>query len=211
MSYTTSSTLPARMEPRHRPGRDGRGAKTSHLRRPAAQRVPTKSRASPRPPALLLQRGRLPLCGKYNSCSGSSQAQRLQDDGALPHEEWSSLEVVSACRCPSRNAAVGGSSTSRHLTGRACDVEAIFCIESGEELGGGNAHRLRILQPEGQAHRQGLQCNSHQSARLRQRKPSRDGRVAARWHRLTGARVSTLPRAQDAAPLAALGGPGATR
>lgn len=41
-----------------------------------------------------------------------------------------SLDVVSACRCPSRNAAVGGSPTSRHLTGKACDVEAIFSVET---------------------------------------------------------------------------------
>ena len=38
------------------------------------------------------------------------------------------LNVVSACRCPSRNAAVSGSPTSRHLTGLACDVEAIFSV-----------------------------------------------------------------------------------
>ena len=36
------------------------------------------------------------------------------------------LRVLSACRCPSRNRAIGGSSTSRHLTGLACDVEAIY-------------------------------------------------------------------------------------
>jgi len=36
------------------------------------------------------------------------------------------LKVVSACRCPSRNAAVGGSRTSRHLGGYACDVQAVY-------------------------------------------------------------------------------------
>ena len=38
------------------------------------------------------------------------------------------LVVVSACRCPSRNRAVGGSPTSRHLSGNACDVQAIYSV-----------------------------------------------------------------------------------
>jgi uncharacterized protein YcbK (DUF882 family) len=38
------------------------------------------------------------------------------------------LDVISACRCPSHNAAVGGSPTSRHLTGRACDVKPRFSV-----------------------------------------------------------------------------------
>lgn len=36
------------------------------------------------------------------------------------------FSVVSACRCPSRNRAIGGSSTSRHVSGLACDVLARF-------------------------------------------------------------------------------------
>jgi len=34
--------------------------------------------------------------------------------------------VVSGCRCASHNAAVGGSKTSRHLTGLASDVKPLF-------------------------------------------------------------------------------------
>jgi hypothetical protein len=34
--------------------------------------------------------------------------------------------VVSACRCPSNNKAIGGSPTSRHVKGLACDVPATY-------------------------------------------------------------------------------------
>ena len=37
--------------------------------------------------------------------------------------------VMSACRCASHNKAVGGSPTSRHLTGYACDVKAEFSVD----------------------------------------------------------------------------------
>lgn len=40
------------------------------------------------------------------------------------------LAVVSGCRCPSMNRAVGGSPTSRHLTGLACDVPARYSVRT---------------------------------------------------------------------------------
>lgn len=69
--------------------------------------------------------------GKYSSCpriwqkrSAFRMMERYRSKSDRP------LDVVSGCRCPSRNAAVGGSPTSRHLTGRACDVEAVFSVET---------------------------------------------------------------------------------
>jgi hypothetical protein len=41
-----------------------------------------------------------------------------------------SYPVVSGCRCPTENASVGGVSTSFHLKGRACDVQAIFPVST---------------------------------------------------------------------------------
>lgn len=40
------------------------------------------------------------------------------------------MKVVSACRCKSHNAAVGGSATSRHVTGLACDVEPRYSVST---------------------------------------------------------------------------------
>ena len=37
-------------------------------------------------------------------------------------EEFGPVRVTSACRCPEHNAAVGGSPTSQHVRGRACDI-----------------------------------------------------------------------------------------
>ena len=67
--------------------------------------------------------------GQYSSCPRIWQkrsAFRMME--GYRAKSGRSLNVVSACRCPSRNAAVGGSSTSRHLTGRACDVEPFFSV-----------------------------------------------------------------------------------
>jgi hypothetical protein len=38
------------------------------------------------------------------------------------------MEVVSGCRCPSHNKAVGGSPTSRHPMGLACDVQPRYSV-----------------------------------------------------------------------------------
>lgn len=40
------------------------------------------------------------------------------------------LKVVSGCRCPSENALVGGSPTSQHKTGLACDVAALYTVST---------------------------------------------------------------------------------
>ena len=67
--------------------------------------------------------------GKYSSCPRIWQkrsAFRMME--RYRSKSGRSLDVISACRCPSRNAAVGGSPTSRHLTGLACDVEAKFSV-----------------------------------------------------------------------------------
>ena len=40
------------------------------------------------------------------------------------------LNVESGCRCPSHNVAVGGSQTSRHLKGLACDVAPHFSVST---------------------------------------------------------------------------------
>lgn len=65
--------------------------------------------------------------GKYSSCqrifmkrSALQMMEKYRTKSGRP------LTVVSACRCPSHNAAVGGTSTSRHPKGLACDVPARY-------------------------------------------------------------------------------------
>lgn len=41
-----------------------------------------------------------------------------------------SYPVVSGCRCPNENASVNGHPNSLHLKGRACDVEAMFPVDT---------------------------------------------------------------------------------
>lgn len=60
--------------------------------------------------------------GRYASCrvifmtrKGFQMAERYRKHNGA-------FSIVSACRCPSRNAAVGGSSTSRHVVCSAVDV-----------------------------------------------------------------------------------------
>jgi hypothetical protein len=69
--------------------------------------------------------------GKYASCKriwmtratfAMMESYRTKSKG--------SLSVVSGCRCPSHNKAVGGSSTSRHPQGLACDVPAKFSVST---------------------------------------------------------------------------------
>ena len=67
--------------------------------------------------------------GKFSSCPRIWQkrsAFRMME--GYRSKSGEALDVISACRCPSRNAAIGGSSTSRHLTGRACDVAPHFSV-----------------------------------------------------------------------------------
>ena len=67
--------------------------------------------------------------GKFSSCPRIWQkrsAFRMME--GYRSKTGRSLTVVSGCRCPSRNAAIGGSPTSRHLKGLACDVEAKFSV-----------------------------------------------------------------------------------
>jgi len=71
--------------------------------------------------------------GKYSTCPRIWQKRstfRMME--SYRSKSGRPLTVVSGCRCPSRNAAVGGSSTSRHLTGLAYDVEAIFSVSTVE-------------------------------------------------------------------------------
>jgi zinc D-Ala-D-Ala carboxypeptidase len=70
--------------------------------------------------------------GRYSSCPRifiSRNTLRMMESyrrraGGGP------MTVVSACRCKSHNAAVGGSSTSRHVTGLACDVTPRFSVST---------------------------------------------------------------------------------
>ena len=67
--------------------------------------------------------------GQYSSCPRIWQkrsAFRMME--GYRSKSGEPLDVISACRCPSRNAAIGGSPTSRHLTGRACDVAPHFSV-----------------------------------------------------------------------------------
>ena len=67
--------------------------------------------------------------GRYSSCPRIWQkrsAFRMME--GYRSKSGEALDVISACRCPSHNAAVDGSTTSRHLTGRACDVAPHFSV-----------------------------------------------------------------------------------
>lgn len=65
--------------------------------------------------------------GKYSSCWRIWQKRKaFQMMEGYRAKSGRPLKVVSACRCPSNNKAIGGSPTSRHLTGLACDVPAVY-------------------------------------------------------------------------------------
>lgn len=67
--------------------------------------------------------------GRYSSCWRIWQKRKaFQMMEKYRAKSGRPLTVVSACRCPSRNRAVGGSSTSRHLTGLACDVPGRYSV-----------------------------------------------------------------------------------
>jgi hypothetical protein len=65
--------------------------------------------------------------GKYDSCWRIWQKRRafVMMEGYRARS-GKPLTVVSGCRCPAHNAAVGGSPTSRHPQGLACDVYPSF-------------------------------------------------------------------------------------
>lgn len=60
--------------------------------------------------------------GKYASCRRIFQKRKAFQMMERYRAANGPFSVVSACRCPSRNRAVGGSSSSRHVSGLACDV-----------------------------------------------------------------------------------------
>lgn len=65
--------------------------------------------------------------GKYSSC----QRIWMKRKTFVMMEQYRTkskrgFTVVSGCRCTSHNAAVGGSKTSRHVTGLASDVKPLF-------------------------------------------------------------------------------------
>ena len=67
--------------------------------------------------------------GQYSSCPRIWQkrsAFRMME--GYRSKSGEPLNVESGCRCPSHNVAVGGSPTSRHLTGLACDVAPHFSV-----------------------------------------------------------------------------------
>jgi hypothetical protein len=61
--------------------------------------------------------------GRYSSCRRiwvtRTLLQRLEKYRAATRR---SLKIISGCRCPGHNRAVGGASRSQHLYGKACDV-----------------------------------------------------------------------------------------
>ncbi len=65
--------------------------------------------------------------GRYASCPRvwQQRAAFVMMEGYRARSERP-LTVVSGCRCPSHNKLVGGSPTSRHLAGLACDVRPSF-------------------------------------------------------------------------------------
>lgn len=69
--------------------------------------------------------------GKYSDCKRIWTKRRtFQMMEKYRSKSGRSMPVVSGCRCWSSNKAVGGSPTSRHLTGEACDVQALFRVST---------------------------------------------------------------------------------
>lgn len=64
--------------------------------------------------------------GRYASCRRIFQKRAAFQMMEQYRSHAGNFSVVSACRCPSRNKAVGGSPTSRHVSGLACDVPASY-------------------------------------------------------------------------------------
>lgn len=67
--------------------------------------------------------------GKYSSCQRVwTKRKAFQMMEKYRDKSNRSFRVVSGCRCKSHNAAVGGSKTSRHVTGLASDTEPKFSV-----------------------------------------------------------------------------------
>jgi hypothetical protein len=67
--------------------------------------------------------------GRYSSCQRIwTKRKTFQMMEKYRAKSGRPMPVISGCRCPSMNRAVGGSPTSRHLTGLACDVQAIYSV-----------------------------------------------------------------------------------
>ena len=66
--------------------------------------------------------------GKYASCRRIFQKRKAFQMMEKFRTHAGNYSVVSACRCPSRNKAIGGSPTSRHVSGLACDVPAVYSV-----------------------------------------------------------------------------------
>jgi Peptidase M15 len=64
--------------------------------------------------------------GRYASCRRIFQKRKAFQMMEKYRLHAGAFSVVSACRCPSRNRAIGGSPTSRHVSGLACDVPATY-------------------------------------------------------------------------------------
>lgn len=69
--------------------------------------------------------------GKYSDCkriwttrSTFQMMEKYRSKSGRP------MPVVSGCRCPRMNKSVGGSPTSRHLQGLACDVQARYTVST---------------------------------------------------------------------------------
>lgn len=68
--------------------------------------------------------------GRYASCRRIFIKRKTLQMMEKYRARTGAFSVVSACRCPSRNKAVGGSSTSRHVSGLACDVPAEHSVST---------------------------------------------------------------------------------
>jgi hypothetical protein len=66
--------------------------------------------------------------GRYASCRRIFFKRKAFQMAEKYRRHAGSFRPVSACRCPSRNRAVGGSSTSRHVSGLAMDVPAMYSV-----------------------------------------------------------------------------------
>lgn len=100
------------------------GPKTS-----AAMRYSEARRAAGRTTASANYSFKTVVCrcgGKYASCRRIFMKRKGFQMMERYRSHAGSFPVVSACRCPSRNKAVGGSSTSRHVSGLACDTPATY-------------------------------------------------------------------------------------
>lgn len=102
------------------------GPKTSAaLRYSEARRVAGRSNASAH---FSFSEVKCRCGGKYASCRRIFIKRKALQMMEKYRSHSGAFRPVSACRCPSRNRAVGGSSTSRHVSGLACDVPGRYSV-----------------------------------------------------------------------------------